>query len=42
MADVSPWWGRQKIVGALELRPSGARQCPAIQPRPTMEKEETP
>lgn len=28
-------------VGTLELRPSGARQRPAVQPRPTMEKEET-
>lgn len=29
VADVSSWWGGRGSIGALELRPSGARQQPA-------------
>lgn len=29
VADVSPQWGGQASIDALELRPSGARQRPA-------------
>nr|DAU39204.1 MAG TPA: hypothetical protein [Caudoviricetes sp.] len=49
VADVSFQACGQASIVALELSPSGARQRPvrrgkhpATQPRPTMEKEETP
>ena len=45
VADVSPWWCGQAAIGALELRPSGARQWPVrwgrrstAQPRPSRRK----
>lgn len=46
VADVSPWWGGRASIGALELRPSGARQWPVgrggrptAQPRPSRRKK---
>ena len=45
VTDVSPWKGGQASIGALELRPSGARQWPVrrgrrstAQPRPSLRK----
>lgn len=49
VADVSPRWGGQASIGALELKPSGARQQPArvgqtlhSTTKTITEKEETP
>lgn len=48
VADVSPWWGGRASIGALELRPSGARQWPVrrgrrstAQPRPSQRRGQT-